>query len=53
MNWLGENTVRHGLVLVLPNVGIIRVAVCGERRLCPLFEGLLDGTERWFWAWNA
>jgi len=44
---------RHGLILVLLDVGIIRVAGCGERGLRPLFGGLLKGTERWFGAGDA
>lgn len=44
---------RHGLVLILLNVGIVRVARCGERGLCPPFEDLLDGAERWFGGINA
>ena len=31
-------------------MGAIRVAVCGERGLCPPFGDLLKGAEWWFWA---
>jgi len=44
---------RHGLILVLLDVGIIRVAGRGERGLCPLLWDPLKGTERWFGAGNA
>ena len=43
----------HGLVFVLLNVATIRVAVCGERGLCPPFGDLLNGAERWFGSGNA
>lgn len=44
---------HHGLILVLLDVGIIRVAIRRERGLYPLFEDLLNGTERRFGAGNA
>ena len=40
-------------MLVLLDVGIIGVTGRGERGLCPLFGGLLRGTERWSGAGNA
>lgn len=43
----------HGPILVLLDVVIIRVAICGEWGLYPLFEVPLDGTERRFGARNA
>jgi len=44
---------RHGLILVLLDVSTIWITGSGERRLRPLFWGLLKGTERWFGAGNA
>lgn len=43
----------HGLILVLLDVVTIRVAICGEWGLYPLFEVPLNGTERRFGAGNA
>ena len=43
----------HGLILVLLDVGVIRVAICGERGLYSLFGDLLNGTEWRFGAGNA
>ena len=44
---------RHGLFLVLLDVGIVRVAGRGDRGLCPLFWDFLRGTERWSGTGNA
>ena len=44
---------HHGLVLVLLDVGVVRVAVYGEWGLCPLFGDLLESTERRFGGRNA
>jgi hypothetical protein len=44
---------HHGLVFVLLDVGIIRVAVRKERGLYPLFGDLLNGAEWWYGAGNA
>jgi len=44
---------RHGLILVLLDVGTVWMTECGERGLCPLLRGLLKGTERWFGVGNA
>lgn len=43
----------HELILVLLDVGIIRVGVCREWGLCTLFKDLYYGIERGFWAWDA
>ena len=43
----------HGPILILLDVVIIRVAICEEWGLYPLFEVLLNGTERRFGAGKA
>lgn len=45
--------VSHVLILVLLDVGIIRIGVCRERGLCAPCEDLFYDTERWFGAWDA
>lgn len=44
---------RHGLILVLLDVGSVWMTVCRERGLWAFLEDLLNGTEWQFGAGNA